>query len=244
MDKEQAKQLLSRFYAGESTQEEERRLSDFLLDGNDEPEFEADRILFRAMKQLQAEQTSAPEELSDKLSATIDRIEAAGRKTKKLRLWRYSAVSLFVAACIGVVVFVLFSRGESDLKVHNVGNAVALKVQRTDTVSNNEVRIADSNAPAAVEKSETAVQPKKSSEKSVAQRPVRQNRQLSPERATEILEKMEKVMDRVERMHLAETKIEAHDVRMAEAVQKFAEKRMEVDRKIESVESTIIKEYN
>lgn len=244
MNKEQIKTLLARFYAGESTPEEERSLSDRLLDGNDDPGFEADRILFRAMKQLETEHVSAPEELSDKLSKTIDRMAAGERRTKRLRLWRYSAVSLLAAACIGVVAFVLFSRGESNLKPAGGDNVVALESQPTDMASNSGVQLADNSTPAVAEKSEVRKQPEKLSEKVVVSRSAHRGRQLSPERTAQILEKMGKVMDRVEQMHLAEAKMEEHNARMAEVVQKFAEKRAEVDRTIESVESTIIKEHN
>jgi hypothetical protein len=94
------KQLLEKFYAGDTEPEEERRLKDYFLNGEHADEsLKKDRTLFRA---LYAEPYQAPEGVSARLEATLRRLDECERasRTRPLHRWagRVAAVALLCLA--------------------------------------------------------------------------------------------------------------------------------------------------
>lgn len=74
MKNEEIKQLLSRYYQGETTIDEERRLREYFLHNDVVPEWQADKELFLRMADVDS--ISVPEGLGQRLSDHIDRWEA------------------------------------------------------------------------------------------------------------------------------------------------------------------------
>jgi hypothetical protein len=97
------KQLLEKFYAGDTTPEEERRLKDYFLHGERVDErWEKDQTLFRA---LYGEAHEMPQGVSNRLEATLRRLgENERRTTYRMRtLWcRAGSVAAVALLCVGL----------------------------------------------------------------------------------------------------------------------------------------------
>jgi hypothetical protein len=96
--------LLEKFYAGDSTPEEEHRLKDYFLhgDGADAQWAAADRKLFRA---LCGEAQAMPEGVSTRLEATLRRLAEAERRrpSRTYVLWRRAGgIAAAVLLCAGL----------------------------------------------------------------------------------------------------------------------------------------------
>ncbi|MDR0757393.1 MAG: hypothetical protein LBF85_06075 [Tannerella sp.] len=97
-------QLLEKFYAGDTTPDEERRLKDYFLDNKCVDErWKKDRTLFRA---LYATPHEMPQGVSARLEATLRRLDGNERRTaaRMRTLWRRIG-SVAAAALLCVALF-------------------------------------------------------------------------------------------------------------------------------------------
>ena len=105
MKTEDIHNLLVKFYNGETSRDEEARLSAFFRQGNLPDEFAGDRKLFLSLSDYGAE---IPLGLEGKMDSFIDRLEkeesAEKRPSQKVKLWRRTigaAASLLLIVAIG-----------------------------------------------------------------------------------------------------------------------------------------------
>ena len=100
MRKEEMDRLLERYYAGQTTEQEEDALLQTLRSANDLPaDLQAERDLFLSLHKNMVEDVPVPEDLETELTARIDRKASAPRRR---RLWWGSmAASILLLAGLG-----------------------------------------------------------------------------------------------------------------------------------------------
>ena len=100
MRKEEIDRLLERYYAGQTTEQEEDALLQTLRSANDLPaDLQAERDLFLSLHKNMVEDVPVPEDLETELTARIDRKASAPRRR---RLWWGSvAASILLLAGLG-----------------------------------------------------------------------------------------------------------------------------------------------
>lgn len=100
MRKEEIDRLLERYYAGQTTEQEEDALLQSLRSANDLPaDLQAERDLFLSLHKNMVEDVPVPEDLETELTARIDRKASAPRRR---RLWWGSmAASILLLAGLG-----------------------------------------------------------------------------------------------------------------------------------------------
>ena len=100
MKKEEIDRLLERYYAGQTTEQEEDALLQTLRSANDLPaDLQAERDLFLSLHKNMVEDVPVPEDLETELTARIDRKASAPRRR---RLWWGSmAASILLLAGLG-----------------------------------------------------------------------------------------------------------------------------------------------
>lgn len=100
MRKEEIDRLLERYYAGQTTEQEEDALLQTLRSADDLPaDLQAERDLFLSLHKNMVEDVPVPEGLETKLTARIDRKASAPRRR---RLWWGSmAASILLLAGLG-----------------------------------------------------------------------------------------------------------------------------------------------
>lgn len=100
MRKEEIDRLLERYYAGQTTEQEEDALLQTLRSADDLPaDLQAERDLFLSLHKNMVEDVPVPKDLETKLTARIDRKASAPRRR---RLWWGSmAASILLLAGLG-----------------------------------------------------------------------------------------------------------------------------------------------
>lgn len=100
MRKEEIDRLLERYYAGQTTEQEEDALLQTLRSADDLPaDLQAERDLFLSLHKNTVEDVPVPEDLETELTARIDRKASAPRRR---RLWWGSmAASILLLAGLG-----------------------------------------------------------------------------------------------------------------------------------------------
>lgn len=113
------KSLIEKYYAGQTSEEEELRLKAWLLDGGEHGEHEADSVLLSALQEAANEGFEPPMGMNARLERLIDHAAEAERrpqtpkKAKTLRrvvLWASG-----VAACVAVALTAIPSGGEDNV---------------------------------------------------------------------------------------------------------------------------------
>lgn len=99
MNTDQIKQLLSRYYEGSTTPDEEQRLADYFLSGDVDPELKAEQHFFRQLYQP----APLPEGLEHRLGMLIDACEQTERNVSH-RSRRITLRWMSVAASVVVVI--------------------------------------------------------------------------------------------------------------------------------------------
>lgn len=116
METNNIKNLLEKFYRGETSLEEEKALKNFLLQDNVHDEFLSDQKIFRALNETSVE---VPIESSKAIESLIDSFEeeeSSDRKIKTLNI-RYWAIGVAasLALILGVRQFQKSQQAESEL---------------------------------------------------------------------------------------------------------------------------------
>ena len=122
MRKEEIDRLLERYYAGQTTEQEEDALLQTLRSANDLPaDLQAERDLFLSLHKNMVEDVPVPEDLETELTARIDRKASAPRRR---RLWWGSmAASILLLAGLGFGIAEMRQR----LASHLHGNVAELE---------------------------------------------------------------------------------------------------------------------
>jgi len=110
------REILDRFYLGESTLEEERELARFFASERIPEDFMPDRDLFRSMDAA-GKKTEIPGDLNKRILSAIDSEEQKAAKTRRISVFSLSGLAAGLLAVIAV--YVLFLRNET---VQTAGN--------------------------------------------------------------------------------------------------------------------------
>ena len=103
---DQLRQMLERFYRGETTLEEEKELQAYFSSTKVAEEFIPDKDLFQSFKS--GEETAAvPEDLNQKIIASIDRAEEKAVRTRRISLFSLSGLAAGLLILIAVYLFFL-----------------------------------------------------------------------------------------------------------------------------------------
>jgi len=100
------KELLDRFYDGETTMEEEQELGRFFLESNVPEEMIPDKELFLSME-AGSEDVIIPEDLNAKILDAIDRAERSETKTRRISWFSLSGLAAGLLVLISVYLFFL-----------------------------------------------------------------------------------------------------------------------------------------
>ncbi len=209
MDKNEVKQLLERFYDGTASECEESRLRHYLLSENADAEFDADKKIFQAMQQTSS--TPIPDDLENRLSALIDKLDEKERKNKRPRhaiiLYMTAAVA---AAAVLTAILTLRPGGEN-----NGLQPIAAPQEKDISYTANQPLPADTIP--AQPASPTPTKVAKAAEPAKPRRPKRNT--MSEEQAAEILHNINPRIAKAQTMCAVGEKIERQQ---AEALQRTA----------------------
>ena len=103
---EKVREMLERFYRGETSLEEERWLQDYLSSATVPEDLLADRELFMAFEEKD-DAIPIPRDLNEKILNTIDREEKGNLRTRRISLYSISGLAAGLLALIAVYVFFL-----------------------------------------------------------------------------------------------------------------------------------------
>ena len=103
MKNSEIKDLLIRFYKGQTSAEEESRLKEFFKNGEIDDSFLDDKAVFEALNELGGE-IAVPEKLERNLSELVESLDRQSQKRRMPRWLSYAAAAA-VAAVICVVAF-------------------------------------------------------------------------------------------------------------------------------------------
>ncbi len=208
MDKEQAKQLLERFYDGTASEREERMLRNYLLSDNMDEEFATDRKIFQALQQTSS--TPMPDDLENRLSALIDKLDEKERKNKQPKrakiLYMASAIA---AAAVLTAILTLRPGGENN----------GLRPTAPTTVEHDISYTASQQLPADTILAQPALPtPTKVAKATEPAKPLRPKRNtMNQQQAAEILQKVNSKIAKAQMMCALSKKIEQQQ---AEALQR------------------------
>ena len=100
MDTNNIKDLLEKFYQGETSLEEEKALADFLLQENTPDEFLSDKRLFRALHETAVD---IPLESSRDIESLIDSFKEENSSDKKIKTLHIKYWAIGVAASLALI---------------------------------------------------------------------------------------------------------------------------------------------
>jgi len=113
MERNGIKQLLEKFYNGESSPDEEAALKEFFRQPSIPEELEVDRELFLYTSQASNAQIESPL-LEQKIAAWVDQQEGSEAKTRKFRVWNSF---IGIAASIAIIVACYFTLFQKERKM-------------------------------------------------------------------------------------------------------------------------------
>jgi hypothetical protein len=98
------RKMLERFYQGETTLEEERLLQDYFLSTSVPEELLPDKDLFQSFV-AGTESVEVPEDLDQRIIASIDRAEHKANRTRRISLFSLSGLAAGLLVMIAVYLF-------------------------------------------------------------------------------------------------------------------------------------------
>jgi hypothetical protein len=101
---EEIRKILDRFYLGETTLEEERMLHSYFLSNSVPEELIPDKELFLTMGSG-SESVEVPDDLDQKIIASIDKKEASTTRTRRISVFSLSGLAAGLLVMIAVYVF-------------------------------------------------------------------------------------------------------------------------------------------
>jgi uncharacterized protein HemX len=137
---EDIKRLLTAFYDGRTSLDEERALQQYFETENIAPELQAEKIIFWAMAD-ESEEINVPQSLEYQISRTIDKLDFEKKKTigsnKKLWAWLSGiAASLVLVFSVGVFYYSqnknTYFTNNQQITEHNLTEADKQKIHEAE----------------------------------------------------------------------------------------------------------------
>lgn len=135
------RELLARYYEGETSLSDERRLRRLLAETAPLPaDLEEERMLFAAIAEASEAEVKAPADLSGRIAEAIAAESRAEKARKRSRLWRFAAVACAAAASVAAI-FITARDAErisvpaQSPRVQSVAEAVAPKDAKDTVIS-------------------------------------------------------------------------------------------------------------
>ncbi len=101
---EELKKMLERFYQGETTLEEEQMLKEYFSSATVPEEFIPDKELFQSFDE-QGESIVVPDDLNQKIIATVDRLERSAVRTRRISVFTLSGLAAGLLVMIALYFF-------------------------------------------------------------------------------------------------------------------------------------------
>ena len=175
------REILNRWYDGQSTPAEQQRLADFFATDRELPaDLEMEREMFRAMTEAGEDYAEMPLEVSRSINAALD-AEMAGERVERRKGfgWRRRAVTACAAAaCMAVVLTIPFLKSDDKAMVGDKPGMALSETPDAGPVSTDTMLFMTPEQPRAVapavekESRKLASAQKKSSRKAVKCKPV------------------------------------------------------------------------
>lgn len=175
------REILNRWYDGNTTPAEQQRLADFFATDRELPaDLEMEREMFRAMAEAGEEYAEMPHEVSERINAALD-AEMAGERIERRKGfgWRRRAMTACAAAaCMAVVLTIPFLKSDDKAMVGDKPGMAVSETPDAGPVSTDTMLFMTPEQPRAVapavekESRKLASAQKKSSRKAVKCKPV------------------------------------------------------------------------
>lgn len=175
------REILNRWYDGNTTPAEQQRLADFFATDRELPaDLEMEREMFRAMTEAGEDYAEMPLEVSRSINAALDAEMARERRPQRKNFgWRRRAMTACAAAaCMAVVLTIPFLKSNDKAMVGDKPGMALSETQDAGPVSTDTMLFMTPEQPRAVapavekESRKLASAQKKSSRKAVKRKPV------------------------------------------------------------------------
>lgn len=175
------REILNRWYDGNTTPAEQQRLADFFATDRELPaDLEMEREMFRAMTEAGGEYAEMPLEVSRSINAALDTEMARERRPQRKNFgWRRRAMTACAAAaCMAVVLTIPFLKSSDKAMVGDKAGMAVSETPDAGQVSTDTMLFMTPELPRAVapavekESRKLASAQKKSSRKAVKRKPV------------------------------------------------------------------------
>lgn len=175
------REILNRWYDGQSTPAEQQRLADFFATDRELPaDLEMEREIFRAMAEAGEEYAEMPHEVSERINAALEAEMAWERRPQRKGFgWRRRAMTACAAAaCMAVVLTIPFLKSDDKAMVGDKPGMALSETPDAGPVSTDTMLFMTPEQPRAVapavekESRKLASAQKKSSRKAVKCKPV------------------------------------------------------------------------
>lgn len=175
------REILNRWYDGNTTPAEQQRLADFFATDRELPaDLEMEREMFRAMTEAGGEYAEMPLEVSRSINAALDTEMARERRPQRKNFgWRRRAMTACAAAaCMAVVLTIPFLKSSDKAMVGDKAGMALSETPDAGPVSTDTMLFMTPEQPRAVapavekESRKLASAQKKSSRKAVKRKPV------------------------------------------------------------------------
>lgn len=175
------REILNRWYDGQSTPAEQQRLADFFATDRELPaDLEMEREIFRAMAEAGEEYAEMPHEVSERINAAIEAemAEERGPQRKGFGWRRRAMTACAAAACMAVVLTIPFLKSNDKAMVGDKAGMALSETPDAGPVSTDTMLFMTPEQPRAVapavekESRKLASAQKKSSRKAVKCKPV------------------------------------------------------------------------
>ena len=109
---EEIRKMLERFYQGNTTLEEEKMLQEYFSSNTVHEEFIPDKELFQSFG-TESESIYVPDDLNQKIIASIDQVDRKATKTRRISLFSLSGLAAGLLVMIAVYLFYIRTDGPS-----------------------------------------------------------------------------------------------------------------------------------
>jgi len=168
--------LLSRFYAGETTPAEEKKLMDFFRSDDVSAELEADRKLFLSMAELA--DTHIPDDIATEINAFVGNLndseteknpELASRQPKSnvfrqekppKTIWYRIAAAVSLIAIVGVCIMQFQNQESNESPFHDTCTSVeeaTMQIERANSIISRSIQMCKKPAQEAIQKTNSRI---------------------------------------------------------------------------------------
>lgn len=115
------RKMLDRFYLGETTLEEEKKLYDYFSSNAVPEEFIPDKELFQTMGSGD-HAIEVPEDLNQKIISSIDQVERKATRTRRISIFSLSGLAAGLLVMIAVYLFYIRTESPTFLATHQMAD--------------------------------------------------------------------------------------------------------------------------